>query len=213
MTSYVQPIRAMIMSTSSSGVQLSLRACTLVRFSGLHLYGEMAHRFAGKGASNNTYKSIRIISENYDLYYSVWCTNEHELYDLKTDPHQMHNLVATGHTSIHSNSSSYVNTSGRTSLPPPSVLLPRLNGLLLVLKSCAGTACTDPWKSLHPTGSVNSLSDALNPQYDEYYTKLPQVAFERCELGYLLDAEGPQWGDVNVEDLLKREGAFWWDWV
>lgn len=32
---------------------------------------------------NNTYKAVRIVSEEYNLYYSVWCTNEHELYDLK----------------------------------------------------------------------------------------------------------------------------------
>jgi arylsulfatase A-like enzyme len=32
---------------------------------------------------NNTYKALRIISDSYNLYYSVWCTNEHELYDLK----------------------------------------------------------------------------------------------------------------------------------
>lgn len=31
---------------------------------------------------NNTYKAIRILSKEYNLYYSVWCTNEHELYDL-----------------------------------------------------------------------------------------------------------------------------------
>jgi arylsulfatase A-like enzyme len=32
---------------------------------------------------NNTYKALRVISEEYNFYYSVWCTNEHELYDLK----------------------------------------------------------------------------------------------------------------------------------
>lgn len=31
---------------------------------------------------NNTYKSIRIIGPNYNIYYSVWCNNEHQLYDL-----------------------------------------------------------------------------------------------------------------------------------
>lgn len=31
---------------------------------------------------NNTYKSVRILGEVYNLYYSVWCNNEHELYDL-----------------------------------------------------------------------------------------------------------------------------------
>jgi arylsulfatase A-like enzyme len=32
---------------------------------------------------NNTYKGLRIESEEYSLYYSVWCTNERELYDMK----------------------------------------------------------------------------------------------------------------------------------
>lgn len=31
---------------------------------------------------NNTYKALRIVGANYSLYYSVWCTNEYELYDL-----------------------------------------------------------------------------------------------------------------------------------
>jgi len=32
---------------------------------------------------NNTYKALRVIGEDYNFYYSVWCNNEHELYDLK----------------------------------------------------------------------------------------------------------------------------------
>jgi hypothetical protein len=32
--------------------------------------------------ANNTYKSVRLLGEGYNLYYSVWCNNEHELYDL-----------------------------------------------------------------------------------------------------------------------------------
>lgn len=31
---------------------------------------------------NNTYKAVRLLGESYNLYYSVWCNNEHELYDL-----------------------------------------------------------------------------------------------------------------------------------
>lgn len=31
---------------------------------------------------NNTYKALRIVGDGYNLYYSVWCSNEHELYDL-----------------------------------------------------------------------------------------------------------------------------------
>jgi len=32
--------------------------------------------------TNNTYKAVRISGSHYNLYYSVWCSNEHELYDL-----------------------------------------------------------------------------------------------------------------------------------
>ena len=31
---------------------------------------------------NNTYKALRLIGRDYNLYYSVWCSGEHELYDL-----------------------------------------------------------------------------------------------------------------------------------
>lgn len=36
-----------------------------------------------RATGNNTYKAIRVISDDYNLYYAVWCTNEKELYDLK----------------------------------------------------------------------------------------------------------------------------------
>jgi arylsulfatase A-like enzyme len=37
----------------------------------------------GKGMYwNNTYKGLRLIGEDYNFYYSVWCSGEHELYDL-----------------------------------------------------------------------------------------------------------------------------------
>ena len=32
--------------------------------------------------ANNTYKALRLIGDTYNLYYSVWCTNETELYDM-----------------------------------------------------------------------------------------------------------------------------------
>jgi hypothetical protein len=31
---------------------------------------------------NNTYKATRVIGHGYNLYYSVWCNNVHQLYDL-----------------------------------------------------------------------------------------------------------------------------------
>lgn len=41
--------------------------------------------FSGHGfvQLNNTYKALRVASDSWDLYYSVWCSGEHELYDLK----------------------------------------------------------------------------------------------------------------------------------
>jgi arylsulfatase A-like enzyme len=49
-------------------------------------YGDsnMSDPFANAihAVGNNTYKAIRIISEEYNLYYAVWCTNETEFYDL-----------------------------------------------------------------------------------------------------------------------------------
>lgn len=32
---------------------------------------------------NNTYKGLRIVAEDYGFYYAVWCTGDHQLYDMK----------------------------------------------------------------------------------------------------------------------------------
>jgi hypothetical protein len=32
---------------------------------------------------NNTYKALRIYSSNYSFFYSVWCNNDRELYDMQ----------------------------------------------------------------------------------------------------------------------------------
>ncbi|KAL3494141.1 Six-hairpin glycosidase-like protein [Aspergillus germanicus] len=126
---------------------------------------------------NTTYKSARIVSKKYNLFYAVWCNNDHELYDLKTDPYQIHNIYSSA----------------------PQTLLSRLDALLLVLKSCAGATCIKPWAELHPDGSVESLGDALSPEYDSFYESLPKVSYSVCEDGYIVAAEGPQWGDLEFD--------------
>ncbi|KAL3441786.1 alkaline-phosphatase-like protein [Aspergillus insuetus] len=126
--------------------------------------------------SNNTYKSTRIISKSHNLFYAVWCTGDHELYDLNNDPYQMNNIYAT----------------------TPQTILDRLDGLLLVLKSCGGSTCIEPWKQLHPDGSVRTLRDALKPKYDVFYAGLPKVEYDFCVRGHVVAAEGPQWEDVEV---------------
>ncbi|KAK4186296.1 alkaline-phosphatase-like protein [Podospora australis] len=149
---------------------------------------------------NNTYKAIRIVSKSYNFYYAVWCDNEHELYDLTTDPYQINNLL-------------------HESAKPPATLLgvpfnkviSRLDALLFVLKSCKGQTCIRPWQALHPAGNVLNLHDALGARFDVFYEQQQKkVSFNRCELGYIVDAEGPQF---ETEGLVYRHGVRWSEWT
>ncbi|PMD52394.1 Arylsulphatase [Hyaloscypha bicolor E] len=141
---------------------------------------------------NNTYKALRVVGPKYNLYYSVWCTNEHELYDLTTDPGQLNNIYPT------SSSESEITILG----VPVSKLLPRLDTLLMVTKSCKGRTCVQPWSVIHPAGNVKTLHGALNKRYDSFYASVSaSVSFEKCELGYILESEGPQEAVVFHEGL------------
>ena len=48
--------------------------------------GRAANAYVG-GVSNlhwnNTYKALRVIGRDYNLHYAVWCSGEHQLYDLE----------------------------------------------------------------------------------------------------------------------------------
>lgn len=88
-----------------------------------------------------------------------------------------------------------------------SKIINRLDSLLLVLKSCKGDTCIYPWKVLHSDGDVSSLRDALKETYDAFYQSQPNVSFSRCEMGQILDAEGPQ------EALVYRHGLSWEVWT
>jgi hypothetical protein len=75
---------------------------------------------------------------------------------------------------------------------PLSKLVSRLDALLLVLKSCKGAECITPWATLHPDGKVKNLVGALDEKFDDFYNGQPKVSYDRCEYGYVVDAEGPQ---------------------
>ncbi|KAL4941942.1 alkaline-phosphatase-like protein [Aspergillus oleicola] len=134
---------------------------------------------------NNTYKSVRIIGEDYNLYYSVWCNNEHELYDLTV--------------SCSSFFSGYANANFiDRPVPIEQPLLSArsgtgLRGRASLLQPAKGSTCIKPWDGLHPDGDVQNLQDALGSQYDEFYANQarsegPQEALSYSRYGLSWDA-------------------------
>ncbi|OQE40896.1 hypothetical protein PENCOP_c005G05554 [Penicillium coprophilum] len=148
---------------------------------------------------NNTYKSVRLLGEGYNLYYSVWCNNEHELYDLSTDPYQLNNLYPTS-SEVNANEPQILGRSLTQAIN-------RLDAILLVLKSCQGVTCIRPWDVLQPVDPVSTLQDALHEEYDGFYGAQPRVSFDWCDAGYIVEAEGPQ------VPLTSRHGVSWDVWV
>ncbi|KZZ95495.1 arylsulfatase precursor [Moelleriella libera RCEF 2490] len=123
----------------------------------------------------NTYKTLRVVGEAYEFMYAVWCTNEHQLYDMRRDPHQLHNLYGRKHT-LHG--------------WHIAALSARLDTLLLTLKDCSGQRCRRPWQAIFPQGQVRTLRDAMDDKYDDFFQSQQKVAFQRCTLGYLPEFEG-----------------------
>ncbi|OTB06196.1 hypothetical protein M426DRAFT_10012 [Hypoxylon sp. CI-4A] len=168
---------------------------------------------------NNTYKSLRLSGPGYNLYYAVWCTNEHELYDMETDPGQLHNLLLLLPPTPNPATTTKVTS---LNIPLPK-LTPRLDALLLVLKTCKADQCRRPWLQLHPDGAVSSLADALAARYDGFYEdagrrETAKVEFAYCADGFLVDAEGPTWEEHGRrafagEDYGYLDGGRWEDWV
>lgn len=136
---------------------------------------------------NNTYKGLRLECADYSLYYAVWCTHERQLYNMRTDPWQMDNLLADDKDAKTKGSLPAATLLGRDL----ETVIDRLDALVLVMKSCKGAACTEPWRRIHPKGDVHSLKDALAPRFDAFYQKQPKVSFTSCELGYFPEVEGP----------------------
>ncbi|GAA6005584.1 sulfatase family protein [Rhodotorula paludigena] len=127
---------------------------------------------------NATYRGVRVVEgDDIDYAYAVWCTNEHEIYDMKKDPNQMHNIAL--------NDLSPTSWHGR--------LHTRLDALLLVLKQCSGESCRNPWRSIFTNGKVTTLKQALDRKYDDYFAQLPRVKYDKCELGYHRGLEAPFW--------------------
>ena len=80
-----------------------------------------------------------------------------------------------------------------------------------MLKSCKGRTCIEPWRALHPEGNVERLHHALSPRFDQFYeVQQKKIQYSRCEEGYIIDAEGPQF---EKDGLVYRYNSPWSDWV
>ncbi|KAK4052700.1 hypothetical protein OIV83_001987 [Microbotryomycetes sp. JL201] len=123
---------------------------------------------SGQRRVTQKYRTVRVVEDDgkINLAYAVWCTGERELYDMSTDPDQMHNLLV-GETS-------------KTVFTADEVkaIETRLDGLLLRLKDCIGEECRQPWKSIFPSDQVSSLKQAVDIKFDEYFAGLPRVAYQ-----------------------------------
>ncbi|KAF2259254.1 Arylsulphatase [Lojkania enalia] len=166
-------------------------------------------------APDNTYKGLRILGEYYSFYYSVWCSGSHQLYDMTTDPYQLNNLYQTASSEISSPPTNTTVTICNANYTLVKVTQ-RLDSLLFVLKTCTGKACSDPWNSLMPNTGINSLRQAMDPKYDSFFENMKRVGYERCEGGYIPDAEGEVYesGDAyqGGEKLrLARDPREWWN--
>lgn len=95
-----------------------------------------------------------------------------------------------------------------------SQIIPRLDAMMMVLKTCKGKVCTQPWRTLHPEGDVNDLKEALAPKYDDFYEVQPKMAFFSCEDAYYLEVENQEpvksWAETEEDSRLglTRQGEF-----
>ncbi|KAJ3498525.1 hypothetical protein NLG97_g1050 [Lecanicillium saksenae] len=146
----------------------------------------------------NTYKTLRIVSDQHELMYTVWCNGDHELYNMKRDPYQTFNLYGK-----QPGSSPY----------DISQLTKRLDTLVLTLKNCKGNSCRHPWKTLFPSGKVSGLQDALDSRYDSFFASQPAVLFDECTLGYIPELEGPAGPNTYQGSSARDAGILDEHWI
>ena len=117
----------------------------------------------------------------------------------QTDPYQINNLLRPG------------KEAPKSLLGVPlGRVVDRLDSLLFVLKSCKGETCIRPWEAIHPQGNVQTLQDAMAPRFDVFYAQQTRVQYDHCEMGYIPEAEGPQF---EKDGLVYRYGTPWHEWV
>lgn len=112
---------------------------------------------------NNTYKTVRILSENDSWLFTKWCTGDIEMYHTSTDQWELRNIADSKD-------------------PRHKRALTRLNAILMITKSCEKGSCRDPWAVLElPSGEkLSSFEEAMSPSYDDFFDAFPRVTFQQC---------------------------------
>ena len=126
---------------------------------------------------------------------------------MQDDPYQLDNLLGPNPVSMRHHSVLLPNEPWQYLWNGIEIqkLVYRLDALLMVLKTCVGHQCTQPWGTLFPNGEVKDLSDAVDSTYDEFFeTKVERVAFEKCERGYIAEFEGPVWDKSQVYGMVHE---------
>ncbi|KAI0021064.1 arylsulfatase [Xylariomycetidae sp. FL0641] len=134
-----------------------------------------------------SFKTLRIVSEQASYLYTVWChENATELYDTKADPYELTNLALNP-------------------TEEQSRLMSRLNGLLLVTKSCNQESCRDPWKTLQADAGATfaNLDEALDTAHDDFFANLPSVGYQACMDYQYTAVEAPYYPPESIS--LARE--------
>ncbi|KAH8883343.1 arylsulfatase [Thozetella sp. PMI_491] len=131
--------------------------------------------------SNNSYKTLRIVTEGASWLYSKWCTNQTELFNTTADPWELNNLADSSDPQIHR-------------------VLTRLNAILLGSKSCETDSCRDLWKHIQPGDGtvISSLAQALDQKYDSFFNSFPTVAFQECMTYQATWNEMPFWPPESI---------------
>lgn len=134
---------------------------------------------------NNTYKTIRVVGDEQNWAYAVWCNGQTELYNITADPYELTNLARSDNIS---------ETHQR--------VINRLNALLMVTKSCEQDRCRDPWAQLVPdnTTTLVSLVHAMDEAYDTFFEEFQQVTFSTCMQFQWTPAEEPYFPALDTLD-------------
>lgn len=94
----------------------------------------------------------------------------------------------------------------------------RLDALLLVLKSCEGEVCRNPWLAFTDdiTGKhlpqFDTLELSLDPHLDEYFSQLPKVQFSACIQSQVVENERPFFPEGAAEGLGTAWRVTFDDW-